>query len=960
MDLRSGLSGAMLFAVVAAAGCAGTRTQSPVLPGGSASARSESVAVPPTEYRKRTLKNGLTVYSLYDAGTPNVAVSVFYEVGGKHDPEGRAGFAHLFEHLLSRKTVHMPYNMINRLVEEVGGTRNATTGYDRTRYFEIVPAQYLERMLWTHAERMARPVLDQAILDNERMAVNQEYHEFTVTPPYMQLYREVIPESTFDLVPHRRPVIGVMENLASATLDDALAFHEAYYGPDTASLFVSGNFDPAQLDAWVDRYFAGIPPRPRALPVQIAVAEPPRTAPRLVRRYVPNVALPAIATSWKMPGYTHPDVAAVAVIDAVLTRGRNARLYRSLVAERPLATQVTSMFNDMEEIGHYSIVALLAEGAAIDQAEGVLAAEMARLRDEPVAAAELTEAKNELVAASLRQRETYSNRATEMAEALVRSGDPRAADKRLAAIQKVTAADVQRVAREVLAAEARVDIRYMNEKERPAGEADQWRNPVPMPQFVSVPPATRPPHQAAGDAQREAPPAEGRVVAVQRPSPSQTMLPNGLRVVTAGTTNVPLAAMTLAIKGGASTDPAGKSGVATLVAELVTRGTKTHTAQQIAAEIESLGATLTSTADMDGIVVTVSAPTANLEAAARVLRDVAQNAVFPAEEFERARKRAVDRVAVSMKEPATVASWVIQRALYGPAPYGNVTSGTAASLRSLEQGDLVQHFREWWHPANAALVIAGGIDPETATQLARDLFGDWQGLAGARTPPSERAGTAPARRTIVVDIPDSPQTAVVVGLRGLDRAHPAYYEAIVANAILGGNTTSRLFDEVRLKRGLSYSVASWMFERMDDAVLTGWAQTKSERAPELLDVLLAEFARMAGEPLAPDAIEKRKAFMTGFLDRQLETSSGFAGFMAGLLLQGLPPEEVTRYAGRIAGVTAAAATGTAARLFSPDATTVVVVGDASKVVDALRKVRPEVEVIAMDQLDLDSATLRAR
>jgi len=257
-------------------------------------------------------------------------------------------------------------------------------------------------------------------------------------------------------------------------------------------------------------------------------------------------------------------------------------------------------------------------------------------------------------------------------------------------------------------------------------------------------------------------------------------------------------------------------------------------------------------------------------------------------------------------------------------------------------------------------VIAGGIEPAAAAQLAKTLFGDWQGLDGARTPPAERAGTAAARRTIVVDIPGSPQTAVVMGLRGIPRAHPAYYDVLVANAILGGNTTSRLFDEVRLKRGLSYSVASWMFERMDDAALTGWAQTKSERAPELLDVLLAEFARMAGEPLAPEIIEKRKAFMTGFLDRQLETSSGFAGFMANLFLQELPPEEVTRYAGRIAGVTAAGATSNAARLFSPEATTVVVVGDASKVVDALRKLRPEVEVIPIDQLDLDAPALRAR
>jgi zinc protease len=912
------------------------------------------MTVPPIAYKARTLTNGITVYSLHDPSTSNVAVAMYYEVGSKHDPDGRSGFAHLFEHLLSRKTVNMPWNMINKLVEDVGGNRNATTNIDRTRYFEVVPAQYLETMLWTHAERMARPVLDSVILDNERMAVNQEYHEFTVTPPYGQFYREVIPENTWDRVPHRRPAIGKMSDLAGASLDDARAFHEAYYGPDTGTLFVSGNFDQAQLDAWVDKYFAAIPPRPRKIPLAIQVDEPARTQPRTVTAYASNITLPAIATSWKTPGYTHPDQPVLAVLDAILTRGRNSRMYRAFLGERSLATAVWPMMSDTEEIGAYAIVVNLARGASIEEAERTLAAEIAGVRSAPVSDAELAEAKNEVIAGSLRARETYNNRSVELAEALVRSGNPRAADERLEAVQRVTAADVQRVAAKYLASEARIDFRYISEKERPAGETSMWTNPVPMPKFATLPPASRAPHVAAEEGKQQAPPAPGRAVPVQRPAVAQTTLANGLTVVTAKTGDIPLAAMTLVIKGGASDDPAGRAGLANIAAELATRGTTTRSEQQIAADIESLGATLSSSADVDGITLSISVPTAQLEAAGGILADIAQNAAFPADEFERTRQRAVERYTVSLQDPSNVASLVAQRAIYGAAPYGNVTTGTATSLQSLTRADLEKHFGESWHPANAALVIAGGIDPAAASRVAKNLFGNWRGKAAPRQPSQERAGEPLRTRTIVVDIPNAPQTAIVAAVRGVKRSDPAYFSTLVANSLLGGGTTSRIFQEVRTKRGLSYSTASFMPERMDDAALTGWAQTKSERAAELIDVMLTEFDRMTKEPFPPDALPGRKAVTIGHFDRQTETSTGFANRIAALFRQNVAPQEATRYTDAFAAVEPEQVASAVARVFARPAT-LVIVGDSSKFIDALRKLRPDVEVIAFRKLDLDKA-----
>jgi zinc protease len=928
-------------------------------PAGAAAqgASAAQLSVPPIAFKERTLANGLRVISIRDTSTPNVAVSVWYEVGSKHDPEGRSGFSHLFEHILSRKTRNMPYNMINRLTEDVGGARNASNWYDRTNYYEIVPAQYLKTMLWTHAERMARPVVDPEVFETERNVVKEELRQRILAPPYGRM-RFVLAENTWDLMPHRRPGIGSIEDLDSATLEDARAFHEAYYGPDTAALIVSGNFDPAQLDQWVDEYFGGIPPRANKIPLKISTKEKLRTSPRSVVAYAPNVPLPVVGSTWRLPGTSHPDLPALEVMDAILTSGESSRLHKSLVYDKQLATAAVGELDNIEEGGYYAPYAIVAGGKSIDEADAALKAELDRIRTQPVTAAELREAKNELIAASLRQRETFSGRAFELGEAYVRTGDPRAADKRLAAIQKVTAADVQRVAAKYLAPNARVDIRYLNENQRPQGQADNWKNPVPMPTFASAPPARRAPIELAAEAEREQPPAPGPALPVTPPTLSEQRLANGLQLVTAKTGSVPLATMALVLKGGASTDPAGKAGLATMAAELATKGTRTRSAQAIAAEIESIGGTLNSNAGPDGIILSVSAPAANLEAAGRILADIAQNATFPAEEVERERKRALDGLSIALKDPGALANMVAQPVLYGNAPYASLAGGTPRSLAALAQADLADYYRQWFHPANAALVVSGGIANDEAAALAQRLFGSWQGQGPAPTPPAERAGEGMKPRTVVVDLPGAGQAAVVAAVRGIDRAHPDYYNLSVANAVLGSGSNGRLFQEVRVKRALSYGAYSGMPARADEAVLTASAQTKNESAADVAKIFLDEFDRLGKEPFTADAIEKRKAFIVGGFNRQAESSTGFAATLASLLQQGLPPAEAIRYTTAIQGVSAEAAAQAAGRVTASDRATIVVVGDASKFIDKLRALRPDVELIKADQLDLESAALR--
>jgi zinc protease len=908
---------------------------------------SAMIAAPKIEFTEWKLGNGLRVIAIPDPTTANVMTSMWYEVGSKNDPDGRSGFAHLFEHILSRKTENMPYNMINRLTEDVGGVRNASTGDDRTNYYEIVPAQYLETMLWTHAERMARPVVDDEVFERERSIVKEELRQRVLAPPYGIMQRFLITENAYDVLPQRRPGIGSIEQLDSATLDDARAFHQAYYGPDTATLIVAGNFDMAQLKGLVDKYFAPILRRPRPQSIEITAREPRRTHPRSVAGTGPNVPLPAVGAIYQLPASDSPDLAPLTVLDAILSAGENSRMHKALVRTGK-AVDFGEYIDSTQEGGNFPIYAIL--NPATDQAEvaGIIAAEVERVRSEPVSEAELAEAKNTLFANALSSRETASGRAFELGEALVTIGDAEAADRRLEEIGRVTAADVQRVAREWLAPESAVTFTY----NQGSGDPSTYANPAPMPSFGTVPPPVGQPALLRDEANREAPPPPVAAPHVARAEIVESRLANGIPLVSAQTGEVPLATMTVVLPGGTSTDPVGKAGLAALAASVANKGTATRSAEEIAARLESLGASMNATAGADGVFFSLTAPATNLAAAGEVLSDVIRHAAYPDDELELERARTIDSLRVALKDPGSLANMIAPRVFYGDAPYGSVA--TVQSLPAITRADLLAWREAMWHPATAEIVVSGGIAPAESKRIAEALFGDWRSSAPAPAPVDHPAGQSPAPRVVVIDMPEAGQAAVLAGMRVTSRGDSDYYPLLLANSVLGVGSNGRLFEEVRTRRGLSYGAYSAFPSRADEAVLSATAQTKNESADEVVQVILDQFARLSTEPTAADALEKRRLYLGGSTARQLETSGGFNALVAGLLLQGLEPGEAMRLAERLSAVSPEAAADVARRYVTPERASVIVVGNAAQFLDDLKKIRPDVEVIPASSLDLSS------
>ncbi len=433
---------------------------SSALPGAAAArAPAAPLRVPPLPLRGWSLDNGLQVVALPDGRASSVSVQLWYRVGGKDDPPGRSGFAHLFEHLMFKGTRHMPAETIDRLTEDVGGQNNAFTTEDFTVYQSEVPVNHLEPLLWAEAERMAHLEVEQAHFDSERQVVIEEYRERVLAAPYGRLFEALAP-AAFEHHPYGRGVIGRIDDLQSATLADVQAFHRSFYRPDNAALVVAGGFDAADLEGWVRRYFAPIV-RPTAPIPRVSAHEPARERDAERRLAAPGVPLPAVALVWRGPRAAHGDAAALQVAASLLAGGESSRLHEALVRRQRLA-RATGFGADLwADAGLLVAWAIAAGGVDPAPLAKALSHELAQLAARGPAAAELDKVRTGLATRALAERETPQGRAEAAGWALTLRGDAAAADRELAELQAVGAADVQRVVRTHLLERRRVALTYV-------------------------------------------------------------------------------------------------------------------------------------------------------------------------------------------------------------------------------------------------------------------------------------------------------------------------------------------------------------------------------------------------------------------------------------------------------------------------------------------------------------------
>jgi zinc protease len=417
------------------------------------------VTVPPINIKERTLENGLQVYTVRDRSNPVVTVQVWYRVGGKDDPSGKSGFAHMFEHMMFKATTNMPNEKMDRLTEDVGGFNNAFTSEDVTAYYEVVPSNHLEALLWAESDRMVNLAVDGKNFSSERDVVKEEYRQRVEANPYGMLFR------SFDYLsyknhPYKRGVIGNLEELNAASLEDAFKFYREYYRPDNAALIVVGDFEQDQLNKWIDKYFARLK-KPEGSIKRVEVKEPDRTAEERFEVKRPNVPFPAIGITYFAPPTTSPDISAIDIAEAVLSNGRSSRLYQELVNGKQLAQEASFFADTRVDKGLFIFYAIAAGGKKLEDLEKAFDEEIEKLRTSGPTAKELEKAKNKIITGILQNRETVQGKATDMGSAYIYQQDPRAVNKDVDELQKVTAEDVKNIINKYFKKNSRAVIYYM-------------------------------------------------------------------------------------------------------------------------------------------------------------------------------------------------------------------------------------------------------------------------------------------------------------------------------------------------------------------------------------------------------------------------------------------------------------------------------------------------------------------
>lgn len=459
-------------------------------------------------------------------------------------------------------------------------------------------------------------------------------------------------------------------------------------------------------------------------------------------------------------------------------------------------------------------------------------------------------------------------------------------------------------------------------------------------------------------AQQVTPPPPAAPRDPKLPQPVEKVLTNGLRVIVIPKHDIPLVAARLMVKTGGAADPKGKAGLAELTATVLTKGTKTQSAEQLSRGVEALGATLAASARWDSSVIDTSVMSSNLPKALDYVADVARNATFAKTEFERERDQALDGLQVDLGEPRVIAGATMSRLIFAEAPYGNRLDGTPATIKSIKREDLVAFHRLHYIPQNSVLVVAGDVKADAAFALVEKSFGGWRRGTTEVAPAAHRPNTA-GPRVVVIDMPDAGQATVIVGRSGIRRADPGYMQALVTNSILGGGYSSRLNQEIRIKRGLSYGAGSSFDPRVEVGPFTARTDTKNESAAEVAGILVAEIGRLAAADVPDTELTPRKAALIGDFAQTLETTSGIVDAISALARYDLPLSEINRYISGVQSVTAEQVRKFAGTNLGGQAN-VVVAGNASQFLEPLKKQFGEVEVIAIGDLDLNSPTLRVR
>ncbi len=921
---------------------------------GNAFATTDAIDIPFTRF---VLPNGLTLVVHEDHKAPVVAVSIWYHVGSADEPAGKTGFAHLFEHLMFSGSENRKGSYFEPF-EKVGATdQNGTTWFDRTNYFETVPTPALDMALWMESDRMGHLLgaIGQHELDTQRGVVQNEKRQGE-NRPYGRTDENILANSFPANHPYQHDTIGSMADLDAASLDDVKRWFRDYYGAANTTIVLAGDITPDVARSKVMKYFGDIPAGP---PV-------PRQQPWVAARdastrgeQVDHVAQVRILREWNVAELGHADQPLLELAADALGGGKTSRLYERLVYRDKLVDDVSVGVQSFSLASQFMLSADVRAGVDPARVEKAIAEEWKKFLADGPSDDELARAKMASRSGFIRGLEKvggFSGKATVLAESQVYRGDPGAWKIDYERLQAATPASVRAAANRWI---ARGDYTLVV---RPAkdGEAIDESAPKGLGVAEGKPAPKRPPARdyttTASDVDRgKGVPEVAEFPALTFPAIERGTLGNGIEVVLARRSTVPVVQIQLQFDAGYASDLGRPLGTSSFAMAMLDEGTKSLDSLEIARRSERLGARIGAGSGLDSATVSLNALKAELVPSLELFAEIVREPAFRDADIERVRAQWLADIAQEKTDAGALALRALPPLLYGEGhPYAIpfTGSGTEASIRAIDAGTLRQFHSQLIRPDNVRVLVAGDTTLEAIVAALDKVFGNWKATRIA-VPPKRAIATAPAQpkpRVFLIDRPAAPQTLVFAGALAPSTKAANNLELQTMNGVFGGTFTSRLNMNLREDKRWAYGARSSLADAIGQRPFIGSVSVQTDKTAESIREILVESRAITGErPPTAAEIDKIKVRRVRALPGSFETTAAVLGVLAGNALYGRPDDYVATLKADIEAQKDADVAAAAREVIRPDGYTWVVVGDLAKIEAPVRALElGEIKVLDAD------------
>jgi zinc protease len=865
-------------------------------------------------YEQFTLDNGLTVLVHEDRKAPIVAVNVWYHVGSKNEKPGKSGFAHLFEHLMFNGTENFDTDYFQAL-ERIGATDlNGTTNEDRTNYFQNVPTSALDIVLWMESDRMGHLVgaISQAKLDEQRGVVQNEKRQGE-NQPYAVGY-DLATKATWPAGhPYSWTVIGSMEDLNAASLDDVKEWFKNYYGAANAVVVLAGDIDVKTAKAKMQKYFGDIPSGPPVAKYEENIAKMTGTIRQRAEDRVPQAR---IYKTWNTPKYASLENHHLNLFADLLASGKTSRLYKRLVYDDQIATNVSAYVDDREIASQFNIEVTGKPGADLTAVEKAIDEELKKLIEQGPTERELQRVKTQRIAGFVRGIERiggFGGKSDILAQGVIYAGSPDHYKTYLTNINDATVQAVQATAKKWL-----TDGQYVLEIH-------------PFPQFKNEP---------TDSTLRKKMPEMAASPEAKFPKLERATLSNGLKVILAERNAVPTVNLNLMVDAGYASDLGANAGTASLAMDVIDEGTKTRNSLQISEELALLGATLNSGSNLDMSNVSMSALKSNLDASLSIFADVVLNPSFPEEDFKRLQKQRIAAIQREKVTPVQMALRVMPKIVYGADhAYGNplTGSGTEQSIMAIKRDDLVKFHRTWIKPNNATLVVVGATTMNEIKPKLEKLFKEWK---SGDVPKKNIAKVEQQKKQTVylIDKPGAGQSIVIGGHVTLPQANPDEIAIETMNNVLGGMFTSRVNMNLREDKHWSYGAQTVFFGAKGQRPFLTLAPVQTDKTKESVQEVMKELKQVVSDkPVTREEFEKVQKNAVLELSGSWETNGAIMGSIGNIVRYGYPDDYYQTYAKKMNNLSYEEVRDAAKKALFPDNLVWIIVGDKEKVESGLKE-----------------------